>query len=530
MQKNVLYLKSVDNTWLDIADRLKDLHDWKPVLWVGITKLDPSMLSRLNGAKFYAHADARRGLPPEELPGLPVSAVDADILQKLSPYEPEIYEMMSRFTLGVDSLSYDERRRFYYNLIQIWITILKELNIDIVICGSVPHRVYDYLVYLLCQEMGITYLMIEQAGLPHLSYGISSTTDRSRTIRETFHEIGNDFSLNPLTEEYINRIRGKYEDAMPSYFKEKIVKGQNKSMARKLYDSLPFGARFFASFIKGAMQGRLSQDTGLMHFKASTRFSSDIPDYASHFQALRLHYKVNIKVSRAERWYNKHAVKPDLTKPYIYFAAHVQPERSTCPDAGIYHDQSLILRLLSKALPDGWKIYYKEHPTMFRFPYSIDNARDTRYYERIQRIPNCIFIDSKTDQFELIDNSIATASARGTCAWEGVLRGVPAITFADCWYSSCPGIFKVRTLNECKDAMKTLRGGFKPDQNKIRKYLAAAEQCCEDLSFRRSKDACVSDIAKNDPLEYERRVKLLAKVLTDEYYRSQGRSDQKAKG
>jgi len=108
----------------------------------------------------------------------------------LSKHESVVFEMMSRYMLGKDCFSFNERRHFYYNLIRIWTAILRHLDVDIVIIGSVPHRIYDYVIYLLCREMGIIYLMIEETNLPHLSYAISSIADRSRAIREEFNKMG----------------------------------------------------------------------------------------------------------------------------------------------------------------------------------------------------------------------------------------------------------------------------------------------------------------------------------------------------
>lgn len=527
MNKNVLYIKTVDHTWLDIADTLHEQYNWEPVLWVGTIAMPASKSQvRLGDAIFYDHMDARRAIPPKQIPDLSLPAIDADLLEKMSKHESVVFEMMSRFILGKDHFSYNERRHFYYNLLRIWIAILRKLRVDIVIIGSVPHRIYDYVICLICQELGITYLMIEQTNLPHLSYGISSITDRSRAIRKEYDKIHSEVSLDPRTEAYLNRIKGSYEDAMPSYFKNKVIKAQNESVARKIYNSLPFNVQTAASIAKNAMKGRLFEETGLMYFKRPTRHNSDTPDYANQLQTILLQHKVNIAVRQAECWYKSNSVKPDLMKPYIYFAAHFQPERSTCPDAGVYHDLYLMVDVLSKSIPNEWYIYYKEHPSIFRVPLRIDNPRDTRFYERIRRIPNCVFIDYKTDPFELIDNSMATASARGTAAWEGVLRGVPAITFGDWWFTSCPGITRVYTVEECRIAIKKIQSGYKPDQSEIRRYLAATERCCEDIHWRRRKDACIQDIEKNDPVEYKRRIRLLAKVLADEYFRVHGLKNQ----
>ena len=61
--------------------------------------------------------------------------------------------------------------------------------------------------------------------------------------------------------------------------------------------------------------------------------------------------------------------------------------------------------------------------------------------------------------------------------------------------------------------------GYKPDQNKIRKYLAALKTVGLDLEFWRDTNVSLDDMKKNDPGEYKKKIELLAKVLADEYFR-----------
>ena len=522
MQKNVIHIKGMGQAWIDAAQSLHTLYGWKPVMWIAPLKPTVSEIRKcFEDIVYYDQADARKGAPPKELPGLPPATIDADLLRSLSKHEPIVFEMMTRwFISGGEKVGWDERRHFYYKLLRIWSAILSELKIDIVICGSIPHRIFDYIIYMLCQEMGITFLMIEQTSFPHISYGISTLKGRSRSISKAMDNLGDDFALDELTESYLLKAHGNYEEAMPSYFKEKVVKKQSRSHLRRLYDSLPDNIQFIAVLAKNALHGRLFTASGKMYYKDSGDHNkSDIPAFAKHYQMLNWQRKCNIRVSRTERWYNKNAVGPDYSRPYIYFAAPLQPERSTCPDAGVYFDLHLILDVLSKALPEGWVIYYKEHPSTFRRPFNIDNAINIRSYERIRRIPNCIFIDYKEDPFKMIDHSMATASARGTTAWEGMMRGIPAITFGNWWYNDCDGIFSVRTLDDCKSAMAKILSGYKPDQNKIRKYLAALKTVGLDLEFWRDTNVSLDDMKKNDPGEYKKKIELLAKVLADEYFR-----------
>ncbi len=50
---------------------------------------------------------------------------------------------------------------------------------------------------------------------------------------------------------------------------------------------------------------------------------------------------------------------------YVYFPLHYEPERTTNPDGGIFHDQFLTIVFLRKMIPDNIDIIIKEHPSQF---------------------------------------------------------------------------------------------------------------------------------------------------------------------
>ena len=50
---------------------------------------------------------------------------------------------------------------------------------------------------------------------------------------------------------------------------------------------------------------------------------------------------------------------------YVYFPLHYEPERTTNPDGGIFHDQFIALCNLRKLVPENIKILIKEHQSQF---------------------------------------------------------------------------------------------------------------------------------------------------------------------
>jgi len=171
-------------------------------------------------------------------------------------------------------------------------------------------------------------------------------------------------------------------------------------------------------------------------------------------------------------------VTPDFNKKYIYFAASYQPEASTATNAGAYKSFLLTLDMLSNIIPNDWVIYYKENPTTFSNSHLTKGAkqRNKYYYERINTYKNINLVSSDISTFDLIDYSQVVATVSGTVAWEAAIRGKPALSFGSAWYMGCKSIFKIKTMQDAREALKLIIDGFNPEQKDIERYAAAIEK------------------------------------------------------
>ena len=138
----------------------------------------------------------------------------------------------------------------------------------------------------------------------------------------------------------------------------------------------------------------------------------------------------------------------------------------------MFVDQILMIEILSAALPDGWIIYVKEHPTQWlAFGLNYTDSRYLGYYKKIAKIKNVSLIPVETDTYALINKSQAVATVTGTAAWEGILRLKPGIIFGYPWYRDCPGIFRVDSVESCRQSLNKIINNFSFDQGQIINYL-----------------------------------------------------------
>jgi hypothetical protein len=138
--------------------------------------------------------------------------------------------------------------------------------------------------------------------------------------------------------------------------------------------------------------------------------------------------------------------EPVTGERYVFFSLHVQPERTTLPEGGVFNQQINALNLLRMLLPDDIKIYVREHPSVYRRRRYREKFRPNDFYSRIQRIPNVFMVSSFLDNYELIDNSLFCASINGTVAIEAVARGKFCMYYGNAHYKNLDGAIHVDAI------------------------------------------------------------------------------------
>jgi len=169
------------------------------------------------------------------------------------------------------------------------------------------------------------------------------------------------------------------------------------------------------------------------------------------------------------KYYENLTIEPDLSKNYIYIPLHYQPEATTSPLAGIFAYQQLLVQMLSYLLPDNYYLYVKEHPG------STALFRDKKFYEEIS-LSNVQLISRSFNTYKLIENSIAVATCTGRAGWEALFRGKPVLLFGTIYYQYANGVFRIRNLEDCRNALnKILNKNVKPTLKDMKIFLKALE-------------------------------------------------------
>lgn len=195
---------------------------------------------------------------------------------------------------------------------------------------------------------------------------------------------------------------------------------------------------------------------------------------------------------------------PDYSKKYIYFPLHLQPELTTCPLGGAMENQALVAEIISKSLPADVFLYIKENPKQGYL------CRGYKFYHNLLKSnKNIIFVSRDIDTNKLIENSIAVATVTGTAGWEALFEKKQVLIFGNYFYDSAPGVFKIKSPEECRLAIENIISNeFKYDEKKLKLFLQAVSNvsingssnsaffCVSSLSIEENNDKMYSFIEK----------------------------------
>lgn len=194
----------------------------------------------------------------------------------------------------------------------------------------------------------------------------------------------------------------------------------------------------------------------------------------------RVRNDLSFRVSKLVRWPSRGPRKTLSRQPertctldqlteskYFYFPLHYQPECSSMPLAGEYHQQALICSLLSKFLPEGYTLVLKEHPRASR-----PEWRGEEFYAQLDKLENVRWISTDVSSREILKSAAAAVTATGTIAWEAILLRKPVLLFGSRIFEGAPGAYPIEEEDELRRAIHAvIKVVGSQDEREYEKYL-----------------------------------------------------------
>jgi len=451
-------------------------------MWVGASDIRSEINKKFSKAKFYPVLDAVRGVDVLEEFKIELAPLDPPFLREFSSVQIDTLKMMDRLN-AISTFDYAGRERLYYRLLAFWKAVLDKESPDLVVFATIPHMIFDYIIYGLCRRSGIRTAMFESTPMRGLVF-IMETFDSESQAEVLYQKLLEDgvpetISLRSETKAYLDALRGSY-DQVPVYMRRAYneeLPGRKSTLTITSAIQKLFEFQNYQKMIEkqlGIIYSRIRPPANYLVQKRKKPEHSKMSRWEySRFRKRAQHYMRNV-----EAGYDCLTTTVNLEKPYIYVALSYQPERTSSPMAGIFVNQHLMVNLLSKSLPDGWWVYVKEHPTQFTpsVNFRAQSGRTLDYYDDLALLPNVGLVPMPVSSFDLTDNAQAIATITGSVGWEAVNRGKPVLLFGHPWYRGCEGTFKINSVQDCFKAIQRIEAGYKVDLNKLHLFVHAIEE------------------------------------------------------
>lgn len=276
-----------------------------------------------------------------------------------------------------------------------------------IIFDSTPHMPWDIVLYALAKHRGITTIIPKTTNLAHT---IQFTHDIDDQLPISFNS--NEEFLRPVTLE----MEEKFSPDLV-HLQTRVKKLQTKpAWKHSLY-------RFFLILKLLKIFALNSREPSYFRMKKVPLIRIILEFYRNTIKSRKT------MIQRSVR-------NPNLDEPYVFFALHAQPERTTDPEAGIYSNQFIAIQKLRTLIPEKWKIYVKEHPVQYDIRYlhlKQLRFRNPEFYKNIEKIQNTQIVSDRMSSEILLQNAKAVATGTGSIAWEAILHGRQVITFGNTW-------------------------------------------------------------------------------------------------
>lgn len=478
--KNVIYINCWVDPWIKVAKLLQNECDLNPVWWIGYSRQDHSdslVPSAFPEITFQDEVAAWKGQFPQEIEEKSYYCyLDVDFLRRHAHQELQIIKMMDRVDPDRYSFNFMERQRHYRNLLKKWSAVIDLKKVDMVISTEIPHRIYDYALFWLCQERGIPYVMMN-----HTPFA-----GRYLTLKNDFFSIGNRFvsdwhkfeSMSDIAstlpndvKEYFEKVKNDYQTAAPQWMRDKrnVVK----------YTSVPQRAY---SYLKRVFLGK-SNLFSLFNHKpikelgelsaAKNRLMKHEESYFTSLERIKHNHKKEQYLKDLLDYYESHTSQVDNNEPYVCLFLHYQPEATTSPAGDIFVDQKLCVDMLLKNLPEEYKVYVKEHRHQFLSNRPAQTSRMKDFYDDLRKNNRVKLISTTVDSFTLMQNAKAVATITGTVGWEAVVRQKPVIVFGIIWYENfSKGVLRITDDASAKNMLQFIEN-YQYDEQSLLAYLAS---------------------------------------------------------
>jgi hypothetical protein len=358
-------------------------------------------------------------------------------MKALSAYEGSFITLASRYSVSPCYWSSQDISEIFYLICNMWITVLRNKNIDVIFSFYIPHEPSSYSLYLVSKILKIPLIFIDPVLIAgRLKFLNCSIFNRNVLLQQSEASA----ETRALLEKYRADVLENYNKSRPPFM----------ALVDRAY-AYDFFGTFFRDFLvfskvllSDILCGLKSKNLPAGGFFKISRGSwgSRGTYFTNHLSYSFFAFKSNLSLYfKKRRFLSKCSAK--LPKKYIYFPAPLEPEASNQPLAGNFKHLRIIIQMILANVEDDCFIVFKVSPAQFTDVSPSSSFIDWHpldFYENLNSSGRVIFVHPfKSDSVELIKNSEFVCSINGTVGIESLILGKHSVTFAPMWYDSLPG-------------------------------------------------------------------------------------------
>lgn len=303
---------------------------------------------------------------------------------------------------------------------------------NIVDSHRITHLVYEnisntfaHFAFFVTQEKGAKYLGLGASRLPG-RFVVSSDPLNDQEIERTFHEIrkgqlvvGDEIGL--WADDYLSRI----ESITPDYMKTNGL------------DNLGIFKRYFR-------KDRISKVRSLLRHVTDSRTNSfQIGNpLRTHINLFTRNLRRRLRAKKIRSYYDR----PMTGEEFLLYPLHFHPEASTSILAGAYLDEYEVIRNIAFNLPEGVRLYVKDHVSAWAFP-------SVNFYKSLKSLPNVRLLAPEEDTKSLIQRSSAVITLTSTVGYEALLMRKRVFLYGRVFYEFHKGVSVVKSPLELHDLL-----------------------------------------------------------------------------
>jgi len=452
--KKYVYMMTGNDVWIDAAIHLYQKKIAKPILWLGddrhFNKAKEIFSDDVLFMNTFVHYQ-------ENIDQINYTDEKTEFFfsKNYLRAKDRCLKMMDRLDL-YGSFSRQDREVIFNKIAIFLLKKLSKEKPDALVMAEIAHSHAQYLVLEVCLFLNIEIVKFNTWILGPLLYLENLRTGQRF---EVDYEIDSEISrtIENEIDNYIDSIIAKKNEGN---FELEYMKNQrlNSTFKNKILSFIKSG---WLDFIKECW------------FQFRKNIKNNYYQINPYKHGLFTRSKIKrIRRSNLIKEQNKNVVKLNLSSKFVYFALHFEPERTTNPDGGVFHDQFLAILSLRRILPREIKIIVKEHPSQFYIYDRGSRGRSPLFYDLIKNIDGIELVDYTENSFKLISKAEMTATISGTIALESAIIGKQSLIFGNAWFNNCPNV-----TSWSKDlTYKSIINKNIADSNSIRSFLKESKK------------------------------------------------------